>query len=116
MAKRFPKTSPDDPPQTTQTESSASTTPTSSLRHRPDLDADAVEAELKDPPEVKAMAFCRTKGGYAVILLTIQGWAVVDRELLTDGVVPRHHAENVFKVESAQRILWPEAFDDLERN
>lgn len=60
----------------------------------------------------------RVKGGYVVVLVTLDGTEFVDAEILTNGPVPRHHAEDTFRVESVYRILNPEMADDptLDRN
>lgn len=62
---------------------------------------------LGDEAPQEAMTFIRVKGGYVVVLLTIDEWHVVDAEVLTDGVVPRHHAEDVWRTESVKRFLHP---------
>jgi hypothetical protein len=62
------------------------------------------ELEFEADP-VPALSLVKVRGGYAVVLLHIDGRNVVDREVLTEGVVPFHHAETVYKVASVERLF-----------
>jgi hypothetical protein len=104
MAKTSPKTT-STPPETK--------TSSKSPREREGSGVSGIEIEEGAP--VKAMTMVKVKGGYVVVELQIEDWQVVDAEILTEGVVPRHHAEDCYRVESYARIMHPE-WDPEERN
>lgn len=54
-----------------------------------------------------ALALVKVKGGFGVLYLTLEGKTVVDVEVLTDGAVPRHHAEDEYRLSASTRILFP---------
>ena len=47
----------------------------------------------------------KVPGGWAVILFSTQGTAVVEKEVLTHGAVPRQQADDCLKVEVLRRFL-----------
>lgn len=97
-----------------KTNSEAPTPPAPAVTKSPRVDA------IQEGQPVRAMAYAKVKGGYAVILVTIEDWRVTNAEVLTQNteggpVVPEAEAQDVFRVEAVRRLLWPNA-EDLDLN
>jgi hypothetical protein len=54
---------------------------------------------------VTALAIVKVKGGYVALKIKVEGWEVTDAEVLTDGAVPAHHAEDAYRVASATEFF-----------
>ena len=70
-----------------------------------------VNPTLAEGQEVTALAMARVKGGFVALKLTVEGWAVTDAEILTEGVVPKHHAEDALRFAVATEFLGFSADD-----
>lgn len=64
----------------------------------------------EDFPIIESLALHKSAKGWCVILIRTQARVVIDEEILSDGAMPRDAAMNVFKVECAKRLFFPESF------
>lgn len=63
--------------------------------------------EESDLPTLTHLSMHKTGKGWVVLRIKTQGRKVLDEEVLSEGAVPRHEAENVLKVEVVKTFIFP---------
>lgn len=65
-------------------------------------EAPTVNPYIEDGQTVRLLGMVKVKGGYVALKVELDGWTATDAEILTDGAVPQHHAEDALRVAFAE--------------